>query len=82
MTLHAERHTARPAARQQETAGTAPRGGNYVTTSTAPAGQNAEGSYVTTPKGGSANRNRAHGHYVTLANRAGDDTAGSYTRSN
>jgi hypothetical protein len=81
MTLHAERHTARPATRQQDTAGMAPRGGNYVTTSTTPAGSDAEGSYVTTPNGGFANRNRAHGHYVTLANRPGDDTAGSYTRS-
>ncbi|MDQ0820823.1 hypothetical protein QFZ79_003196 [Arthrobacter sp. V4I6] len=81
MTFQADRTTARPTTRRPESVPTAPRGGNYVTTSTFPAGSHTEGSYVTTPGGGSGNRHRAQGHYVTLANRRGDDTAGSYTQA-
>jgi hypothetical protein len=40
-----------------------------------------EGGYVTTSSGVPENRNRAQGHYVTVANRHGDDTAGTYTRA-
>jgi hypothetical protein len=47
---------------------------------TSPAASHTEGTYVTTP-GGAGDRNRAKGHYVTLANRLGDESAGSYTRA-
>jgi len=81
MTLQAERNIARPTTHRQESVRTAPRGGNYVTTSTSAAGSRTEGGYVTTPDGGPENGSRTQGHYVTLANRRGDDTAGNYTRA-
>jgi hypothetical protein len=81
MTLQAERNTARPTTRMQESVRTALRGGNYVTTSTTIEGARTEGGYVTTPDGDLGNGQRAQGHYVTLANRSGDDTAGSYTQA-
>ena len=81
MTLQAERNTARPTTHKQNSVHTAPRGGNYVTTSTTAANSHTEGSYVTTPGGVRENRSRTQGHYVTVANRRGDDTAGAYTRA-
>ena len=81
MTLQAERNTARPTTHKQKAVRTAPRGGNYVTANTITADSHTEGSYVTTPGGALENRSRAQGHYVTVVNRRGDDTAGKYTRA-
>jgi hypothetical protein len=81
MTLQAERNTARPTTHKLESVRLAPRGGNYVTTSTVAADSHTEGGYVTTSSGVPENRSRAQGHYVTVANRHGDDTAGTYTRA-
>jgi hypothetical protein len=79
MTLKTAQNPQRPTTRKQAPASTPPRGGNYVTTGSTAAASLTEGGYVTTPHAGPENRNRAQGHYVTLAARHGDDTAGSYT---